>query len=84
MILEEHLADFRFTVCSLSRCGYFRPIRASELNDTLASLRNRAMKNFIRRRTVLRKALAEQRFERRGAEFCDRPAVQKEMALTLV
>lgn len=79
--LEHHVADFSFLVCSLSRCGYFRPRRASELNDTLASLRRRALKVFVRRRTLIRRAMAEQRFERRGKEFSDPPAVQREFSM---
>lgn len=81
--LEHHLADFPFAVCSLSRCGYFRPLRAAELNETMASLRRRALKIFIRRRTVLRRALAEQRFERRGKDFSDPPVVQQEFSMVV-
>ena len=82
--LEDHLKDLRFTVCSLSRAGYFRPVRSSELNETISSLKRRAIKDFRRMQTVILKASGEQKFERFGNEFRDRtPTIQKEMAYVL-
>jgi len=78
-IMEERLADFPFAVVS-GNTGYFRPTMAVEINRYRKSLRSRAIKMFLRDRTVGRKSLMEG-FIRQGREFVDRPT-QGSLALS--
>jgi hypothetical protein len=75
-ILEHRLADFPFPMVS-SGAGYFIPATAEELNAYQASLRSRALKCFLRARTVRRKALAAG-WRREGTRFAN-PPVQMDL-----
>ena len=78
-ILETRLADLPFAVVS-GATGYYRPAKAAEINSYRKSLHSRAVKMFVRQRTVLRKCLSEG-FSRNGRDFTDRPS-QPEFRLT--
>lgn len=80
-LLETRLADFQFPLVADS-AGYYIPNTAAEINHYLDSLQSRAVKIFLRRRTVIRKANAAG-FPRPGKHFADPPAVQKELAFVL-
>ena len=58
--------------------GYYIPADAADVNRYLASLRSRAVKMFLRARTVRRKALADG-FVRQGRDFANPPSPQREL-----
>lgn len=76
-LLETRLADFPFPVAAGAR-GYFVPIAADEINSYARSLQSRAVKIFLRRRTVIRKAVSAG-WPRAGKLFMDPPAGQMDL-----
>ena len=76
-LLESGLACFDFPVAAGAH-GYFVPTSAAEINHYLRSLRSRAIKIFLRRRTVIR--LAQRAgWPRAGNLFSNPPANQGEL-----
>lgn len=71
-IMEQRLQDFPYPLVA-SSAGYYIPTTADDLNRYLRSLRSRAIKCFIRSRTVRRKALAHG-WRREGSMFAKPPA----------
>ncbi len=76
-LLETCLAVFPFPVAAGAH-GYFVPTSSSEINRYVQSLRSRAVKIFLRQRTVIRKA-QEAGWPRSGREFANPPSVQGEL-----
>jgi hypothetical protein len=56
-LIESRFADLPWPVVAGAR-GYYRPTAADDLNRYRASLRSRAIKDFQRAKTLMRKALA--------------------------
>lgn len=79
-LLEKRLADFPFPLAASAR-GYYIPTSAEELNRYVASLRSRAMKIFLRQRTVVRKAVAAG-WPRAGRIFAPPPGEQLSLFIT--
>lgn len=77
-ILQTRLEDIPFPVIA-GTTGYFRPNTAEEINHYLSDLESRNRCVFLRRRTVIRKALAAG-FKRVGKRFVDANP-QKELQL---
>jgi len=74
-LFETRLADFPFLIVSGST-GYFRPVAAAEINAYRRSLRSRAIKDFLRAKLVMRKAMSEF-WPRNGSEFEDAVATRQ-------
>jgi hypothetical protein len=72
--LEEHIDSLGFLVVS-GTAGYFRPTNAEQVNHYLASLQSRLRKLAIRKRKVIRTALADG-MQREGKVFHNQPAPQ--------
>jgi hypothetical protein len=70
-LIETKLSDFPYPLVA-NGAGYFIPTRADDINDYLGSLRSRAMKCFLRMRSVSRKAVA-QGWKREGKWFARPP-----------
>lgn len=66
-LLQVRLGEFRFLVVSTGH-GYFRPVRSEEINHCLTSLQSRAINLFLRKRTIIRKALRSG-WDRQGKRF---------------
>lgn len=66
-LLQVRLGEFPFLVVSTGH-GYFRPVRPDEINHCLASLQGRAVNLFLRKRTIIRKAMRSG-WERAGKKF---------------
>ena len=81
-LLETRLADFQFILVADAH-GYYIPTTADEINHYLDSLQSRAVKIFLRKRRVMRKALASG-LQRQGKHFSDPPALQKELPLVCI
>lgn len=79
-LLETCLAVFPFPVAAGAK-GYFIPTSSEEINHYVKSLRSRAVKIFLRQRTVIRKA-QEAGWPRAGREFANPPSVQGELFMT--
>lgn len=71
-ILESRLEEFPYPLVA-SGAGYYVPTTADDLNRYLRSLKSRAVKCFVRARTVRRKALAAG-WKREGNTFARPPA----------
>jgi hypothetical protein len=76
-LLETCFEDFPFVLASGSR-GYFIPTSADEINAYDRSLQSRAVKIFLRRRRLIRKAQAAG-WPRQGKLFANPPSVQGEL-----
>ena len=76
-LLESRLEDFPFVLVAGSR-GYYIPTSAEEVNRYLDSLQSRALKLFVRKRAVARRAAAGG-FPREGKHFIDPPAPQTDL-----
>lgn len=79
-LLEAKLGNFPWPLVSSSR-GYYIPRTAADINHYIRSLRARALKIFIRRRTVCRQA-AKAGWRRAGREF-ECPPQQAELRLSV-
>ena len=76
-LLETRLADLPFPVAAGAH-GYFVPVSADEINRYVQSLRSRAVKIFLRQRTVIR--LAQRAgWPRQGKTFANPPSEQGEL-----
>jgi hypothetical protein len=75
-LIEQRLQDFPYPLVA-SGAGYFIPTQAEQINTYLRSLRGRALKCFLRMRSVNRKALA-QGWKREGKWFA-RPPLQLDL-----
>jgi hypothetical protein len=71
-LMEENLQRFPYPLVASAK-GYFIPVRADQINGYLRSLRSRAMKLFLRAKTVSRKATANG-WKRDGKWFARPPA----------
>jgi hypothetical protein len=76
--IEENIARFPFPLVA-DGSGYHIPTDPAEINRYAESLRGRCMKIFVRRREVIRKAVACG-FVREGKEFTAAPR-QMELGL---
>lgn len=77
-LFELHLSRFPWPLVADGR-GYYIPTSAEQLNRYCASLRGRALKDFMRRRTVMQKAVACG-WKRDGKAFA-RPPQQQDLRL---
>jgi hypothetical protein len=71
-MMEQRLPDFPYPLVA-SGAGYFIPTTSDQLNAYLRSLKSRAVKMFMRSRTVARKAVANG-WKREGKWFAKPPA----------
>ena len=72
-MMELRLPDFPYPLVA-SSAGYFIPTSSDQLNTYLRSLKSRAVKMFMRSRTVAKKAIAHG-WQREGKWFA-KPPVQ--------
>ena len=75
-LMELGLSRMPFLLVA-DKHGYYQPTDADQINRYTASLRSRAVKAFMRARTVRRKAFAHG-WRREGSRFV-RPATQGEL-----
>lgn len=75
-LIETHMGRFPWPLVAGS-CGYHIPTSAEQINAYLESLRSRAVKCFLRAKTVRRRALAAG-WQRDGKRFAGQP---KQMGL---
>lgn len=75
-MMEQRLPDFPYPLVA-SGAGYFIPTTADQLNVYLRSLKSRAVKMFLRSRTVANKAIANG-WKREGKWFA-RPPTQLDL-----
>jgi hypothetical protein len=71
-MMEQRLPDFPYPLVA-SSAGYFIPTTSDQLNTYLRSLKSRALKMFLRSKTVARKAIANG-WQREGKWFARPPA----------
>lgn len=71
-VMEQRLQDFPYPLVASAR-GYYQPTTADDINRYTRSLRGRAVKCFLRVRTVRRKAIAAG-WRREGSAFARPPA----------
>jgi hypothetical protein len=77
--IEAHLSEFGFAL--VAGChGYWRPMKADELNQYVSSLHSRHRRMQLREQTIIRLALQEG-FTLDGELFVDAPTRQIEMPL---